>query len=415
MKLSNVIKGVCFVLCTPLLFLCCRKQDHFYKEFIKGGEIIYVGKADSVLFHSGKNRAKLSLIVSDPNISKMMLYWNGGEDSLVVDINKTNRVDTVEAIIENLEERFYSFEVYTTDDHRNRSIKSLVEGQVYGNEYLASRYHRAIENISYLGDQAIISWFNPEGNEIGSEIRYIDKDGVATTVFVPISETNTTLNNVVLGGSIDYRTWHRPDSLAIDTFYTDFKMEEILLIERELDYSRFGARKLDNDPGDFSSSRVPFLWNGNMEGTTAGSGGWYRTATDSGVPNQVTIDMGVVAKLTRFKFWQRGTIAEHGLLYANASPKKIELWGTDDPDSDGSYDNWAKLADYEVVRPSGLPPGQVVTTEDIAAALEGHEFAIPLDAPVVRYLRIRVMETFGNEPHFFLSNIGVFGQVVSVE
>src|SRR5699024_2237982 len=98
----------------------------------------------------------------------------------------------------------------------------------------------------------------------------------------------------------------------------------ILLIERELDYGRFRAHRLDNDAADFGANRISFLWNGDFENTTSGSGGWYRTATGSGIPNQVTIDMGVVAKLTRFKFWQRGTIAEHGLLYANASPNKIE-------------------------------------------------------------------------------------------
>ncbi|MBD1426845.1 DUF4998 domain-containing protein [Sphingobacterium arenae] len=410
-----IMKCVVAYMCISCLLFSCRKQDHFYKEFIEGGEIIYAGKADSVLFHPGKNRAQLSWRIKDPNITQMKVYWNSSLDSLTIDVNKTDGVDSIGIIIEDLEERFYSFDIYSINAEGGRSVKSTVEGQVYGDEYQENRFHRAIESISFFDDQAIILWFNPESNEVGSEIRYTDIDGVEATVFVPTTETSTTLDNVELGDTFDYRTWHRPDSLAIDTFYTDFKTEEILLIERELDYTRFAAHKLDNDPGDFSSSRVPFLWNGNMEGTSAGSGGWYRTATGSGIPNQVTIDMGVSAKLTRFKFWQRGTVSEHTLLYANANPKKIELWGTDNPDPNGDYANWNKLGEYEVVRPSGLSPGQPVTAEDIAAAQEGHEITISMDAPVARFIRIRAMETFENQPHFFLSNISVFGQVVSVE
>jgi len=410
-----IMKCVFAYICISCLLFSCRKQDHFYKEFLEGGEIIYTGKADSVLFHPGKNRALLSWRIKDPNITQMKVYWNSYLDSLTIDVNKTDGVDSIGVVIDDLEERFYSFDIYSINAEGDRSVKSTAEGQVYGDEYQQNRFHRAIESISYLEDQAIISWFNPEGNEIGSEIRYTDKEDVETTVFVPISETNTTLNNVELGGHFDYRTWHRPDSLAIDTFYTDFKTEEILLVERELDYSRFAAHRLENDPLDFGANRIPFLWNGDLESAASGSGGWYRTATNSGVPNQVTIDMGVTAKLTRFKFWQRGTIAEHGLLYANANPKKIELWGTDNPNPDGDYGNWNKLGEYEVIRPSGLSPGQPVTAEDIAAAQEGHEITISMDAPVARFIRIRVMETFENQPHFFLSNIGVFGQVVSVE
>src|SRR5690606_14940105 len=399
-----IMKCVVAYMCISCLLFSCRKQDHFYKEFIEGGEIIYAGKADSVLFHPGKNRAQLSWRIKDPNITQMKVYWNSRLDSMTIDVNKTDGVDSIGVIIENLEERFYSFDIYSINVDGSRSIKSIGEGQVYGDEYLSTRFHRAIENISYLDGQAIISWFNPESDEIGSEVRYTAKDGTAMTVLVPITETSTLLDNVDLGDTFDYRTWHRPDSLAIDTFYTTFKTEEIKLIERELEYSRFAARRLDNDPLDFGANRVPFLWNGNLESSQSGSGGWYRTATNSGVPNQVTIDMGVIAKLTRFKFWQRGTISEHTLLYANANLKKIELWGTDNPDPNGDYANWNKLGEYEVVRPSGLSPGQPVTAEDIAAAQEGHEITISMDAPVARFIRIRAMETFENQPHFFLSN-----------
>src|SRR5690606_40854142 len=78
--------------------------------------------------------------------------------------------------------------------------------------------------------------------------------------------------------------------------YTLSLHDALPILERELDYSRFAAHRLENDPLDFGANRIPFLWNGDLESAASGSGGWYRTATNSGAPNQVTIDMGVTAK-----------------------------------------------------------------------------------------------------------------------
>ena len=410
MKLSNIIKGAFILLCAAPLLLCCRKQDHFYKDFIQRGEIVYVGKADSILFYPGDKRAQLSFIIADPNVHKMKIYWDERQDSMTVDVTRKNKVDTLKVIIPNLDERFYAFEVYAFDVDGNRSVKSLAEGQVYGDNYQESVFHRAIRSIFYENNQAMISWFGAAQSDIGSEIRYIDMGGEMRTIFAPGTDAVTILEDVAYGESFEYRTLHRPDTLAIDTFYTEFQTEEIVLIEKELDYSKFATHRLENDPPDFGTNRVPFLWNGNLTGTASGSGGWYRTETNSGVPNQITIDMGEKTKLSRFILWQRGVINEHSLLYANANPRTFELWGSNDPTPDGNYSSWEKLIDAEIIRPSGQNPGTTLTPEDLAAAQAGHEFAIPSEAPAVRYIRIKVTETFAIQPHFFISNIGVFGQ-----
>src|SRR3546814_2920667 len=61
----------------------CAKQDDTYRQFLDKGEIVYVGKADSVQVFPGKNRLKLSwLILADPNVSKAKVFWNNHSDSL---------------------------------------------------------------------------------------------------------------------------------------------------------------------------------------------------------------------------------------------------------------------------------------------------------------------------------------------
>ncbi|HVK49771.1 MAG TPA: DUF4998 domain-containing protein, partial [Pseudobacter sp.] len=68
----------------------CSKMDEEYKDFTKGGEIIYTGKVDSLKIFPGKNRFKLSwALVSDQRISKCRVFWNEGEDSITVPVQRT--------------------------------------------------------------------------------------------------------------------------------------------------------------------------------------------------------------------------------------------------------------------------------------------------------------------------------------
>src|SRR3546814_12167236 len=77
----------------------CAKQDDNYRQFLEKGEIVYVGKADSVQVFPGKNRLKLSwLILADPNVSKAKVFWNNHSDSLEIPLIKSSGIDTVEIV-----------------------------------------------------------------------------------------------------------------------------------------------------------------------------------------------------------------------------------------------------------------------------------------------------------------------------
>src|SRR3546814_11645609 len=83
----------------------CAKQDDTYRQFLDKGEIVYVGKADSVQVFPGKNRLKLSwLILADPNVSKAKVFWINHSDSLEIPIIKSSGIDTVEIVITGLDE-----------------------------------------------------------------------------------------------------------------------------------------------------------------------------------------------------------------------------------------------------------------------------------------------------------------------
>src|SRR3546814_20218598 len=112
------------------------------------------------------------------------------------------------------------------------------------------------------------------------------------------------------------------------------------------------------------------------------------------MPQHVTFDLGVKAKLGRYQLWQRGVVSQKSLLYAGGSPRIWEVWGSNDPDPMGGEGGWVKLLECEMIKPSGRPLGNN-TLEDEEVALAGHDFTFQLDAPPVRYLRFKILETWG--------------------
>ncbi len=62
----------------------------------------------------------------------------------------------------------------------------------------------------------------------------------------------------------------------------------------------------------------------------------------------------------------------------------------------------------ESIKPSGLPLGQV-SAEDKAWADAGEEFICSPQNPKVRYIRIRVTETWANGDFIHISELQFFG------
>ncbi len=72
-------------------------------------------------------------------------------------------------------------------------------------------------------------------------------------------------------------------------------------------------------------------------------------------------------------------------------PKRIEIWGSNDPNSDGSDAGWAKLGEFTSVKPSGLPLGQL-DDSDRAVAGGGETFTFTNPKTAVRYIRFKILE-----------------------
>jgi len=154
---------------------------------------------------------------------------------------------------------------------------------------------------------------------------------------------------------------------------------------------------------------ISVLWNGV---TVADGYGCYYINRTSSDPIFFTIDLGVSAKFSRFKFWGRNE------WYFNLHhPKEFEVWGTNDPNvANGgacSWDGWELLLSGKSTKPSGDDATSFanLTSEDLALAYTGEEFEFPLEVPAVRYIRFRTLRTWTDSNSSFISELTFWGQI----
>ncbi|MBC7886472.1 MAG: DUF5013 domain-containing protein [Ferruginibacter sp.] len=203
----------------------CSKMDE-YKKFTGDKEISYTGKADSVIAYSGKNRINLSwLRSSDPKVAKTRIYWKNRTDSVEVPLNNSVPGSRrLNAIINNLPEGSYNFELFNFDNLGNTSVVSRVSGVAYGATFQQSLLNRGIESFYArqfnIGYNAAVQWFASAEKSIGVEVSYMDSAGVTRKVIGDPKLSSTHLPKYDERNPISYRTMFLPDSTAIDTFYT---------------------------------------------------------------------------------------------------------------------------------------------------------------------------------------------------
>lgn len=192
-----------------------------------------------------------------------------------------------------------------------------------------------------------------------------------------------------------------------DTLFTEQKP----WYEEEMDKSKFKEIHLQSDTYEehCCGTGMINLWDDVWDVNNP----VFHTKPNTGMPQWFTFDLGVTARLSRFKFYHRlasgGGTGTDGAYYAG-DPKEIEVWGSNDPNTDGSWDSsWILLGHFKSIKPSG---NGTPTTEDIQyACVQGEDFVFPLNNPPVRYLRIKVLDTWGGVTYMYMAELTFFGSV----
>ncbi|MFT3825310.1 MAG: DUF5000 domain-containing lipoprotein [Chitinophagaceae bacterium] len=131
---------------------------------------------------------------------------------------------------------------------------------------------------------------------------------------------------------------------------------------------------------------------------------YYHSDGKTGMPQWFTFDMGVTAKLSRLVYFMKSTA-----MFNEHAPKVVEIWGSESPNLNGSFDDsWKLLTTYTMEKPSGLPLGEL-TQADINFANDGPTITFPIDAPKVRYIRFKTLKSWGNTSYVQVFEIKMYG------
>lgn len=176
------------------------------------------------------------------------------------------------------------------------------------------------------------------------------------------------------------------------------------VFETEFNKALFKQFNLPGDmysphPGASKSRTTTVLWDGLHDANSF----IFLSLTSSGIPQHFTWDMGVKSKLSRFVFYP-----DYNAPYGSATPSVWELWGSNDPNPDGTFASWTLVGTFNSVKPSGLPVGQL-SAEDTALGRAGEEFEVDPVAGAYKYWRWRTTATWGNSPFISMAEFSFYG------
>lgn len=385
------IKYIYFSLAVAICSLfSCSKMDDTYMDFARNGEITYTKKADSVAVYPGKGRVKISFVGLGPKVSKVKIYWNHKTASVEAPVLSTN--GSLSVVVQELAEGAYSFDIFTFDKSGNTSVPQTVTGNVYGESYQGTLRVRTIEGSNISKGVGAVDWFSSPAGAISTEIRYTDNAGVAQVVYAPAGENITSLPKFKSGRSITYRTLFLPEATSIDTFFTEPASLVITQVPALLNKALFANVKLPGDRWQAHTGNASWNIERAWDGITDNENLLFH-ATRTNFPATVTIDLGALNELTSMKLWGR---VAGGALFNKGNLKDFEIYGrADAPDlNDGSMTGWTKILEGHSAKPSGLPDYQT-NAQDLAYAQAGENYNFNADAPAVRYIRIKVLDSWG--------------------
>lgn len=178
------------------------------------------------------------------------------------------------------------------------------------------------------------------------------------------------------------------------------------LYEVALPKSQYNALVLPTDAlQEYSSTGLNKMWDDD-------NFHWPNISlTKTGVttPQWVTFDVGQLAKLSRIVIWDYPEYTNSGRMYYFAGNlRDFEIWGSDNPPTDGSWNNWTKLGTFQSVKPSGLPAGQQ-SDEDYQMANSGLSYDLDISASKMRYIRIKSNRNWQGSTFMSIAELQVYG------
>lgn len=344
--MKKIIQIGCWLLCFFSLVACDDLMDT-HKEFIKGGEIIYAPKPDTVFFVAGKNRIEVNYAISKaPNVSSINIYWNGNRDSLITNVELSTAESVGRIILDNLEEKSYTFTVQLEDKYGHRSLKTTGFGTAYGENFQNSLLGRRISNMQSNNEGGIVEWDIAQEGLVYNEIVYEDKQGNTHKLRMEPDKRSVFCPNAANGSTIDYRSAYIPEEASIDTFFTAWQNSAEVSMNFPHVYEYAGVSRnnwnlLYYDNSDPEEGNVQNMFDNNEDSYWHSN---YHNTTR--FPYTFIIDM-------KESYWmgRMGAVSRRDVFYS----KGISYYITEDAEyaNDPNGNNWVHCGDLELRQENG--------------------------------------------------------------
>ena len=316
--MKKTIQFCLILIATACLISACRKMDETYKEFVVPAGLVYPGKAIAIA-QSGRNRVQLVWPKGvDKTVVTAKVYWNSFADSIVVDIASVPG-DTVKVMVNDLQEKSYTFVIRTFDAQGNKSVPVEITGGSFGTRYQSQLLTRPVNStLINAAGKLTINWGGADvaNGAYASEVKYTATSGEVKTQIFPVivkgrEEKITEITDMLANTNYQFRTIFRPDSLSIDKFFTSYTDGGLFSIDKK-DW-KVAAFSSQHPGGD--NAAVNFI-----DGTEHTR--WHTCAGCSSYPHWIVIDMGAPRILTQFGVWRTDFDSPGG---DKRAPQKFEF------------------------------------------------------------------------------------------
>jgi len=237
-KIRNMKYSIKFLLFMfAVVFISsCNDMNDSINEYMKNGERIYIGIPDSIKTFSGRQRFQLSLLLKDPRIDTLAIYWNQKGDSILLPVGPHKSDSLFKFAIGGgtLAEGNYVLQFISRSRGKFKSMLVESSVNVYGSRYeakLISRYAKTGCSYRNSTSRLSLNWGSAvNATEKGILIRFYSKwKGMEKDTFISseslakLASGALVIQNVSYNATtrpVSYRTMYLPEATSIDTFYT---------------------------------------------------------------------------------------------------------------------------------------------------------------------------------------------------
>ena len=358
----------------------CSDINEMQQEWLDRGETIYAGKIDSLSARGGMKRIQ---IVGNTRYArsaeKCIVRWNDqSKEFLLSDITQG---ESVNILLEGLEEGNYQFFINTLDKSGNRSIVEECFGYSYGESYISMQNPKRIVSTSADFSGATLVW-NTVDNAVKVRIDYRTKDLNPVSRELPGDVESTLIEDWEWGGEIKITTFVLPEENALDLIeLTPVTAGFVDYPEGKVPTDKFKVVALPTDiKGNGWGTKIEGLWDG-IVGKIAANGYHNESAM---MPHHFTIDMGINADITSLETWGRD---DNNIR----NPRHFQVWGratldgaeTTLPSKDAGWENEAREKGWILIC-DGLNKDNYYNRHTVD----------PEIAKNIRYIRYRAIESW---------------------